>query len=119
MKMKQRHQAFLASVELLKGLDQASLSKVVDAVRVRTYATGQRIINAGEDGKEFFIIEEGSAVATKDGAEVCVYQPGDYFGELALLKDQKRAADVTATHNPTVVVTLDRSSFKRLLGPLE
>ena len=45
------------------------------------------------------------------------YQPGDYFGELALLKDEPRAANVFAKSDIKFIY-LDRKSFKRLLGPL-
>jgi len=64
---------------------------------------------------------EGTAVATldeKDGDEVMEYNPGDYFGELALLKGEPRAANVLATSDCKMVL-LDRASFKRLLGPLD
>lgn len=43
----------------------------------------------------------------------------DYFGELALLKDSPRAANIKATSDKVVVACIDRASFKRLLGPLE
>ena len=46
------------------------------------------------------------------------YTVGDYFGERALMKDEPRAANVVAKTQCTVV-SLDRHSFKRLLGPLE
>lgn len=72
----------------------------------------------------FYIIIEGHAIATKtlEGgkppSEVKQYKPGDYFGELALLKNEPRAANVIAT-TKLKVVSLDRNSFKRLLGPLD
>ena len=46
------------------------------------------------------------------------YGPGDYFGELALLKNNPRAANVIS-HGNLKVVKIDRDSFKRLLGPLD
>jgi cAMP-dependent protein kinase regulator len=46
------------------------------------------------------------------------YRVGDYFGERALIKNEPRAANVIAKTECTVV-SLDRHSFKRLLGPLE
>ena len=46
------------------------------------------------------------------------YKQGDYFGELALLKNEPRAANVIA-ETKVKVVCLDRNSFKRLLGPLD
>lgn len=47
------------------------------------------------------------------------YKRGDYFGEKALLKNEPRAANVIAQSDSCTVVYLDRSTFKRLLGPLE
>lgn len=46
------------------------------------------------------------------------YQTGDYFGEIALLRDTPRAANVIAK-TELVVASIDRQAFKRLLGPLE
>ena len=46
------------------------------------------------------------------------YKVGDYFGELALLKNAPRAANVIAKSECTVV-WIDREGFGRILGPLE
>ncbi len=45
-------------------------------------------------------------------------QPGDYFGERALLKDEPRAATCVAK-GQVEVLQIDRSAFSALLGPLE
>jgi len=50
--------------------------------------------------------------------EVRQYKTGDYFGELALLKNAPRAASVYA-RTQLKVASIDRDSFKRLLGPLD
>ena len=49
---------------------------------------------------------------------VMEYKSGDYFGELALLKDEPRAASIQAKTDCRVV-GLDRESFKRLIVPLD
>lgn len=46
------------------------------------------------------------------------YKAGDYFGELALLKSGVREANVVAK-TQLKVASIDRDSFKRLLGPLD
>lgn len=70
----------------------------------------------------FYMIISGKAYATKEvnGAtqEVMQYKEGDYFGELALLKNAPRAANVVA-RTDLKLACIDRSSFKRLLGPLD
>jgi cAMP-dependent protein kinase regulator len=46
------------------------------------------------------------------------YNKGGIFGELALIRNEPRAASVVAKTN-CKLLTLDRMSFKRLLGPIE
>jgi cAMP-dependent protein kinase regulator len=59
------------------------------------------VINEGDDDSVFYIIISGEASAQKQingvATEVRKYKQGDYFGELALLKNAKRAASVIAT----------------------
>jgi cAMP-dependent protein kinase regulator len=63
---------------------------------------GTSVVRQGDPGDDFFIIVEGHAVVTKqdrtdgDPVEVGRLGPSDYFGEIALLLDQPRAATVTA-----------------------
>lgn len=67
----------------------------------------------------FYILLEGEAVATLDDSkQVMTYKQGDYFGELALLRGEPRAANVIATSDCKLIY-LDRKSFSRLLGPLD
>jgi len=69
-------------------------------------------------------LEVGEATATKTlekgkpPKDVYQYKSGDYFGELALIKNTPRAANIIAKSDCSVVY-LDRDSFKRLLGPIE
>jgi len=70
------------------------------------------------------LLQEGEAVATKTldqtkgPEEVLKYKVGDFFGERALIKNEPRAANVVAMSD-CVLVSLDRHSVKRLLGPIE
>ena len=111
-------------MELLKAMDHYERSKLADAIKETQVKMGDYIIKQGEEGDVFYIIIEGEAVATKvmeegkEAVEVKSYKSGDYFGELALLKDEPRAANVLAK-TKLKLVGLNRNSFKRLLGPLD
>ncbi|CAG9333182.1 unnamed protein product [Blepharisma stoltei] len=124
VKRRERFEILLSRVKILESMDTYEKVQIADALTSATYASGEYIIREGEWGDLFYMIEEGTAVATKTlhpgmpPEEVMRYQAGDYFGELALLKDDARAANVIATSD-IKCVTLDRHAFKRLLGPLE
>ena len=69
------------------------------------------------------MLAEGTAKAIKRSAdgneqEVMSYTPGKYFGERALLTNELRAASIVAT-SAVQVLSLDRATFQRLLGPLD
>lgn len=102
MKKRERYEDFLKNVKILSGMDAYERSKLADAMKVENYKKGDYIIKQGESGNVFYFIEDGSAIATKsiDGAppkEVMQYEPGSYFGELALLSSEPRAANIIAS----------------------
>ncbi|KAL8449006.1 hypothetical protein Emed_003358 [Eimeria media] len=108
----------LKEVALLKDVDPYERSKIADALKTQDYEAGDEIIKEGQEGDTFFLLLDGEAEAIKNGKVVMRYTRGGYFGELALLKNQPRAATVVAkTH--CKLAFLERKSFKRLLGPLE
>lgn len=77
----------------------------------------------GQPGDNFFFIYSGEAIVTKtqdDGEpeQVGTLKRGDYFGELALLTDQPRAATITAKGD-VVCSCLSPQAFIRLLGPVK
>merc|ERR1712048_931138 len=76
------------------------------------------IIKKGDEGNDMFLVEAGGAYAMVGGMRIKDYKVSDYFGELALLKRQPRAADVIAASTPTKVLCVDGDSFRRLLGNL-
>lgn len=104
---------------ILKNLDVYERTKIADALKEKRVAKGETIIKMGDiDDSYFYIMLEGKAVATLDSDEVVKdYTNGDYFGELALLRQEPRAANIIATEDCKLIY-LDMNSFGRLLGPL-
>lgn len=117
-KKRERYVNFLEKVQLLNQLDSYERSQVADAFKSETYEDGQAIVRENEPGDRFYVIESGTCIAEKSGEKVMDYSEGCYFGELALLRNQPRAATVISV-GKSKVLSLDRRTFKRLLGPLE
>jgi cAMP-dependent protein kinase regulator len=119
-KKRERYEKFLSKVELLSSMGNYERSQVADALKCESFSKNDTIMKEADPGDKFYILEEGNAEAMKSGIEGAVmqYKEGDYFGELALLRNQPRAATITAKTD-CKVLTLDRRSFKRLLGPLD
>jgi len=111
---------FLSKVPILGTFKPAELGQLADVmIRIKVPAE-TNIVTQGDEGDEFFILEEGSAIALKDGNQVMSYGEGDYFGELALLNKKSgiRAATVKSTSEARLL-KIKRAEFKRLLGNLE
>ena len=72
-------------------------------------APGQCVIRAGEIGDEFYLVAEGE-LEIAAGETATTASAGDYFGEIALLRDMPRTATVTAT-TQSLLYALPRSAF--------
>jgi len=113
-----RYDFFLQSVPLLQALGPTERSQIVDTFSVESYRMGETLIRQGDPGETFYIVEEGELVAIKDDIPVLSYNPGDFFGELALLNNQPRAASVCVRSDSCKVLSMTRAVFTKMLGPL-
>eukprot|EP01048_Picozoa_sp_COSAG05_P016942 COSAG05_NODE_2247_length_3345_cov_3.970425_1_plen_802_part_00 len=115
-----RKKTFLTHVALLSTLDDKELETVADNLEQVEFQPGEAIINEGEEGDSLYIVDEGSARATKSGVEhpLMEYEKGEWFGELALIKDQKRGASVHAIGKVTAL-RMPRETFESFLGKCE
>ena len=104
----------LAHVPMLASLDRKHLEKLAKDFTDRTFPAGSVVVRQGDDrGIGFFVIADGEAIVSVDGAEVSRLGPGSHFGAIALIADRHRTATVTAeTELHTYVMTLwDFRSF--------
>ena len=107
-------------MEIFKELSESEKSLLVESLQEVSVENGTAIVKQGDSGDAFYIIKTGSVrvEAVKDGKTTIIKEhlgPSDYFGEMALLKDETRMASVIASA-PTVVMKLDRATFTSLLG---
>jgi MFS family permease len=100
----------LRGVSLLALLPEPTLERLARALVRVDAEPGDVVIREGDPGTRFYVIESGSVEVTKDGRHVAHLGPGDFVGEIALLRDVPRTATVTATA-ATVLQALDRAHF--------
>ena len=124
IKKREKYENTLKKVEILKSIDPYELGQICDALKTENFKKGDYIIKQNDRGDVFYILDEGKAHAEKvfeegkKAEKVKDYESGGFFGELALLKGEPRAASIVADTN-CKCLSLDRMAFKRLLGPLE
>ena len=105
-------------------VDPYEKEQLCDSLKEEEFSSGSYIVNQGEQGNRFYIIAEGKLIAEKkesansEWKKVFEYKEGDYFGEIALVKNTVRQASIKAISDCRVV-SIDRDAFKRLLGPME
>mmetsp|Transcript_116694 Transcript_116694/g.182384 ORF Transcript_116694/g.182384 Transcript_116694/m.182384 type:complete len:1063 (-) Transcript_116694:255-3443(-) len=121
IRIREQHELCLRSAKLLETLNDEQLAKLVDALELKTFKKGKPIINQGDEGKDFFIVQSGECIAVmqtgNDYQECRRYVKGDLFGELALINKAPRAASIIA-ETSVEVLRLSCRSFERMLGSL-
>ena len=97
----------LQQVEIFRGLSQAELDALMASSTSRSFPKNTVVIHENDPADSLFVIESGKVkvyCSDKNGKEYIMNTlgPGDYFGELALLDDDRRSASVR---------TLEKSTF--------
>ncbi|MGN6242399.1 MAG: MFS transporter [Motilibacteraceae bacterium] len=100
----------LSSLPIFAPLGPAVLDGLARRLVREEVPAGTVILAQGDVGDRFYVIRSGRVGVTHGEVLVRHEGPGDYFGEIALLRDVPRTATVTATE-PTVLLSLERAPF--------
>ncbi len=104
-----RQLGLLRAIAIFAPLPPATLEHLAHALREVRVPRGADVVRVGEAGHNFFIIDSGRAEVLVDG-EAKPLGPGDYFGEIALLRDVPRTATVRAV-TELALYALERDEF--------
>ena len=94
-------------------LSETRLRQVVRLLRSRLVYPGERIVTAGERGNAMYFISSGAVEVDRDGNRFTL-GAGDFFGELAMLANRRRTANVTAVGFCRLLVLSSRD-FRRFV----
>jgi CRP/FNR family cyclic AMP-dependent transcriptional regulator len=95
----------LGSMPLFQGVDADDLSGIADRTVEVDYAAGGVIVREGEIGTGFFVVVSGAVRVVRDGETVSTLGRGEFFGELSVLDQRPRNAQVVAAE-PTTCLAL-------------
>jgi hypothetical protein len=93
--------------------------RATEGMEIRTYAPGEAVVREGEPTDVFYVIAKGEAIVTQrdeSGVErvINMLKEDQYFGELAILRGEKRNATVRAKTS-LEVIAVSKESFKMLV----
>jgi len=117
--LKKHQTRAMQSVPLFKQISPEVLSSLVDAAVTKTFKEGEYIIRRGEVGDAFYLIQEGlcDVVCESSDGERCVVKTlgrNKYFGEMSLIKNVRRNADIVARAK-TTVLEVNKEWFDRVV----
>ena len=104
----------LAGCPLFSGVGPEGLATLAAHAAEVDYPSGAVVVRHGEVGTGFFVIVEGRVRVIQDGATVAHLGPGEFFGELSVLDQLPRNAQVTAD-GPTRCLALASWDFEAAL----
>jgi predicted Ser/Thr protein kinase len=108
---------FFSRNKLLQSLPPEAFEPLVERLIRQEVPAGERFIRQGEEGNEFYLIEQGSCVISveRDGTlqPLAKSKPGDVVGEMAVLTGEPRNAHVDAASD-MVLWGLSRAAFDAL-----
>jgi MFS family permease len=105
----------LRRTDVFRPLAAPQLEAVAGRTHWMTAEPGDVLIRQGDVGDRYYILESGRVRIVRDGRDMGLQsEPGDDFGEIALLRNAPRNATVTADAS-SVLLTLDRADFLEAL----
>ena len=105
----------LGRAKLFAGLPDRELRQIAGEMKEVRHEAGHSMASTGHSGIAFSVILEGEAdVRTVDGRSRRL-GPGDHFGEMALLDEEARSADVVALSDLRLAMLVEWG-FKQFLA---
>ena len=102
-------EATLRQLHVFDGLSRKQRRLLASRAAELEVPPGKMLCSKGETAHQFFVIEDGTAKVVRDGQYLDELGPGDFFGEMGLLDNAPRNADVVAKTSLRLMVLSGRT----------
>jgi CRP/FNR family cyclic AMP-dependent transcriptional regulator len=106
-------EAQLKDVPFFSGLSKRELATVAQLTDEVDVEAGAVLARQGDFGQEFFVITDGTAEVLRGDEPIAELGPGEFFGEMALIDEERRTATVRAL-SPMKLLVMSRNSFRTI-----
>ena len=106
-------EAALRELHVFDGLSRKQRRLLAARADELDVPAGKTLCSKGETAHMFFVIEDGTAKVVRDGQYLDELGPGDFFGEMGLLDNAPRNADVVAK-TPVKLMVLSGQALRTL-----
>jgi CRP/FNR family cyclic AMP-dependent transcriptional regulator len=107
----------LQGVWLFERCSRSELALIASVATEIDVPAGKILAREGDVGREFFVLLAGEAQATRNGIPIARLGGGSFFGEMALLERQPRAATVT-TCEPCHLLVIEQQAYATIVDTM-
>ncbi|MBS0246184.1 MAG: ion transporter [Proteobacteria bacterium] len=107
--------SMIARVPLFSELDAQQIANVMELLRAQVAEAGQVIVREGDAAHSMYFIAAGRVEVALKGREPIALGPGQFFGEVAVLRRARRSATATAATRTSLLV-LDAQDLHALMN---
>src|SRR5215204_3587305 len=109
----------LRQIPLFADLSREDLEQLYQMAETVSIPAGQRVLQEGDPGDSLYVVLDGELEVTKrQGSQdvlLALYEPGQFFGEMALLEQAPRSASVRTLRESTLLM-ISQAAFQTLLS---
>ncbi len=109
---------FLKQIPFFSHLSEEQLGFLASLFENRLFHKGDAVIMQNEVGDGMYVIIFGEVEVVRDGQVLTTLTTNDFFGEMALVADEPRSANVTVTSDDLSAFYLSRKAFKAIKDDL-
>lgn len=104
----------LKKIPFFDGLSDEDLQQIAEKTQLEYFPADHMIFKQGDPGDKMYVIKRGEVQVIRENSILAVLKEGGFFGEMALVSDETRNADIK-TVTDIELITLKKDDFKALL----